>query len=247
MIVVLAVITAAAGGGLVFSLKAAPASSHRTDTSEFAGEWSPSATIAQGRLQQIAGFVQRRYLRPGSSKKQLTDVSVRQLRAGDAPAKSFEIIHLSSGGQTEQVDVARTAVFSDCGPNPDCSVPGSDTTLIGELAQRQALELALRALRADDTLDLVVVEMPGADPQLGRVNVFFRRSDLARALERPLRSTLPLNPPPRDTYTNPVEKKALATLVVNYAFNARTKDADSQHAFVLLPAAELQAAQATGG
>jgi hypothetical protein len=239
MIVALVVIAAAAGGGLVFSLKAAPAPSHRTDTSEFAGEWSPSAKSAPDRLAQIAGFVQRRYLRPASSKP-LTDVSVRQLRAGDAPAKSFEIVHLSSGGQAEQVEASRTAVFSDCGANPDCSVPGSDTALIGELAQRQALELALRAFRADNTLDLVVVKMPGADPQLGRVNVFFRRSDLERALEQPLRSTLPLNPPPRSEYTNAVEKKALATLVVNYAFNARTKDADRQHAFVLVPTAELQ-------
>jgi hypothetical protein len=246
MIVVLTVIAAAAGGGLVFSLKAAPASSHRTDRSEFAGEWSPNATSADGKLQQIAGFVQRRYLRPGGSKQHLTDVSVRQLRAGDAPVKSFVIVHLSSGGQKEQVDASRTAVFSACGANRDCSVPGNDAVL-NELAPRQALELALRALRADDTLDLIVVQMPAAAPQLGRVNVFFRRSDLERALERPLRSTLPLNPPPRDAYTNPVEKKALTTLVVNYAFNARTKDADEQHAFMLLPAADLQAAQATGG
>jgi hypothetical protein len=51
---------------------------------------------------------------------------------------------------------------------------------------------------------------------------------------------LPLNPVPRSEYTNPVEKKSLATLVVNFAFNARTKDADRQHAFVLVPTAELQ-------
>jgi hypothetical protein len=76
---------------------------------------------------------------------------------------------------------------------------------------------------------------------------FFRRSDLERALERPLRSTLPLNPPPRHAYTNPVEKKALATLVVNVAFTSHTNETDRQRAFVLLPAADLQAAQATGG
>ncbi|MDX6466656.1 MAG: hypothetical protein QOI27_1696 [Gaiellaceae bacterium] len=247
MVVLLTVIAATAGGGLVFSLKAAPASSPRTDTSEFAGEWRPDATTASGRLKQIASFVQRRYVRPGTSNEQLADVSVRQLRAGDAPAKTFEIVHVSSTVPTEQIAASRTAVFSDCGTNPDCSIPGSDTSLIGELAQRQALELALRAFRFDDTLDLVVVEMPGADSQLGRINVFFRRADLARALERPLRSTLPLNPVPRSEYTNPTEKKSLATLVVNVAFNARTTAADRQHAFVLLPAAELQAAQTTSG
>jgi hypothetical protein len=77
--------------------------------------------------------------------------------------------------------------------------------------------------------------------------VYFRRLDLERALERPLRSTLPLNPPPHAAYTNPVEQKALATLVVNYAFTSHTPDTDRQHAFVLVPAADLKAAQATGG
>jgi len=84
-------------------------------------------------------------------------------------------------------------------------------------------------------------------PQFGRVMVYFRRLDLERALERPLRSTLPLNPPPRGAFTNPVEKKALATLVVNYAFTSHTSDTDRQRAFVLVPAADLEAAQARGG
>ena len=173
-------------------------------------------------------------------------MSVRQLRVGDEQAKSFVIVHLASGGQPEPIDASKTALFSACGTNPDCSLPGNDAVL-RPLAERQALELALRALRAEQTLDLIVVKMPAAAPQLGRVIVFFRRSDLERALERPLRSTLPLNPPPRGEYTNPVEKKALATLVVNYAFNSHTKDTDRQRAFVLLPAADLQASQATGG
>jgi hypothetical protein len=245
MIVVLVAIAAAAGAGLVFSLNAAPASSQREDTSEFGGEWSPDAKSPDGKLRQIAEFVQTRYLRPGSSKR-LTDVSFRQLRVGGKPVKSFVIIHLAAGGQVEQVDASRTAVFSSCGPAPDCSLPGNDTVL-GELARRQALELALRALRADDTLDLITVEMPAAAPRLGRVIVFFRRSDLQRALERPLRSTLPLNPPPRDDYSNPVEKNALGTLVVNYAFNSQTRATDTQRAFTLLPAADLQATQAMGG
>ena len=245
MVVVLAVLAAAAGAGLVFSLKAAPASSQLQDTSEFSGEWKPNATSADGKLQQVARFVQRRYLRPDNSKR-LTDVSVQQIRAGEAPAKSVVILHLSGQEQQEQVDAARVAVFSACGPNPDCSVTGDDA-LLGELAQRQALELGLRAFRADQTLDLIVVKMPVAAPQVGRVMVFFRRADLERALERPLRSTLPLNPPPRDGFVNPVEKKALATLVVNYAFNSHTKETDQEHAFVLLPAAEMQAAQVAGG
>jgi hypothetical protein len=246
MTVVLAVIVAAAGAGLVLSLKAAPASSQPTNTSEFAGEWSPNATNADGKLEQIASFVQRRYLRPGGSGTRLTDVSLRQPHLGDGPVKSFVIVHLSGGQQQhEQVGAANAVVFSACGPSPDCSVPGDDTVL-GELAQRQALELALRAFRADTSLELIVVQMPAAVPQLGRVSVFFRRSDLARALERPLRSTLPLNPPPRAAYTNPVEKKALATHVVNYAFNSHTKETDQQHTFVLLPAADLQAARTKG-
>ena len=242
MVVVLVAVAAAAGAGLMFSLSAAPASSPRADTSEFAGEWSPKAKTAQGKLREIASFVQHRYLRPGSSTKRLTDVTVRQLRAGDTPAKSFVILHVASGGQPEQVNASRTAVFSACGPNPDCSVPGEDT-VSRELSQRQALELALRAFRADDVLDLIVVQLPAAMPQLGRVHVFFRRADLARALERPLRSALPLNPPPRGPSTNPVEQKSLATLAVNYAVNMRTKSTDKQHAVVLVPAAEMQAAQ----
>jgi hypothetical protein len=247
MVVVLAAIAAAAGTGLVFSLKAAPAASNQVkDTSEFRGEWSPSATNADGKLRQIASFVQRRYLRPGGTNGRLADVSLRQGRAGDVQTKRFVIAHLSRGGQLEQVDASRTAMFSACGANPDCSVPGNETVL-GKLAEREALELALRALRADPTLDLIVVKMPATAPELGRVIVFFRRSDLERALERPLRSTLPLNPPPRSDYTNPAEKKALATLVVNYAFNSRTKDTDRQQAFVLLPAADLHPSEAAEG
>jgi hypothetical protein len=245
MVVVLTAIAAAAGAALVFSMTAAPAATARQDTSEFAGEWSPTATSTEGTLRQVAGFVQRRYLLPGSS-KHLADVSVRQIRVADEPAKTFAIVHLSGAAQPEQVGASSTAVFSECGPNPDCSIPGTNA-VFGELARRQALELALRALRAEESLDLIVVKLPAVVPRFGRVMVYFRRLDLERALERPLRSTLPLNPPPRGAYTNPVEQKALATLVVNYAFTSHTPDTDRQHAFVLVPAADLQAAQATSG
>jgi hypothetical protein len=241
---VLLVIAAAGGVGLMFALRAPVATAH-VDRSEFAGEWAPAAPSSSAKMRQIAGFVQARYLTPGS-KKQLSDVMFRELRVDGKPVKTFAIVHVASG-QQERFDPHQTAVFSVCGSAADCSIPGKDT-LLGALAERQALETALRSFRADDSLQLVLVQMPVSMAQVGRMAVYFRRADLSRALERPLRATLPLNPPPTSEYANAAEKKALATLVVNYAFNQQTKATVQQRAFVLFPVREVQAAsQAMGG
>ena len=242
-VTILVVTAAAAGAGLVFALRAHAATAH-VDRSEFAGEWTPTARSSAGRMRQIASFVRARYRMPGSTDR-LADVTFRQPRLVGQPVKAFVIVHVATGQQV-QFDPRQAAVFSECGSAADCSIPGA-STLVGELAQREALETALRSFRADDSVQLVLVQMPVSLPQLGRIVVYFVRADLSRALERPLRATLPLNPPPTSDYTNPLEKKALATLVVNFAFNQQTREMDHQHAFVLLPASEMQpASQATG-
>jgi hypothetical protein len=240
----LALVAAAAGAALVLALRAPAATTPRADQSEFAGEWAPTADSSSAKLRQIAHFVQARYLTPGS-KQQLTDVMFRQLRLDGKPVKIFVIAHVLAG-KMEQFDPSQTAVFSECGPAPDCSIPVPGA-LVGELAERQALETALRSFSADDVLQLVVVQLPASQPRFGRMVVFFRRAELSRALDWPLRATLPLNPPPTSSYTNATEKKALATLVVNYAFNQQTEQTVQQRAFVLVPARELiTASQATG-
>jgi hypothetical protein len=239
---ILAVIAAAAGAALMFALRAPAATAH-VDRSEFAGEWAPTGVSASAKMREIASFVQARYLAPGS-KKQLADVTFRQPRLDGKPVKTFAIFHVATG-QKEQFDPRQTAVFSECGSAADCSIPTG--ALFGKLAERQALETALRSFRADDSLQLILVQMPVSMPQLGRMAVYFRRADLSRSLERPLRATLPLNPPPITDYTNATEKNALATLVVNYAFNQQTKETDKDRAFVLLPARELSAASQAMG
>jgi hypothetical protein len=242
--VLLSLIAAASGGALVLALRAPAAVQQRqADRSEYAGEWAPTARDDRGKLREIAAFVTHRYRQP-DSKRRLADVTLRTPQIGHEPMGSVAVAHVATG-ETEQFAAAESAVFSLCGAQPDCSVSGGGD-VVGTLAEREALETALRSFRAVDSLQLAAVEMPVQMPRLGRLIVFFRRSDLTRPLEHPLRTTLPLNPPPTGAYANAVEERALSTLVVNYAFNTGTKESEKAHAFVLVPASELQAAAAAG-
>jgi hypothetical protein len=238
LFVLLSLVAAAAGGALVLVMRApaAPASQPTPDRTEYAGEWTPSASADRARLREIADFVARRYLTPGSTTR-LADMTLRTPEIGNEPMASLAVVHPASG-QAEQFSARESAVFSLCGEHADCSLSRSDA-LSGLLAQRAALETALRSFRAVEDLRLVAVKLPAQMPALGRLIVYFRRYDLERPLERPLRATLPLNPPPTTEYANAVEKKALATLVVNYAFNTKTTESQKARAFVLVPASEV--------
>ncbi len=103
-----------------------------------------------------------------------------------------------------QVLDGKTVLFTLCGDGKGCSISGSPTVERGLLVRREALELALYAMRYTDADQVVVmVPPPAVLPTFDRA-VFLRRSDLKSLLDQPLRDTLPgPTPTPRSITSSP--------------------------------------------
>ncbi len=91
-------------------------------------------------------------------------------------------------------------VYTLCGSNAYCHIPGTASIQRGRLVQREALELALFTFEFDPGVDSLVIVPPPPPGETRTVSaLYFTRSDLARELREPLARTLPLTSPPLPT------------------------------------------------
>jgi hypothetical protein len=93
------------------------------------------------------------------------------------------------------IDAANSYQFTLCGLGQGCSIPDRDSTSEREaLLRKEALELALYALKYVDSLKSVYVFLPPrptTGQNLAAANVLFlSRSDLSAELQKPLSQTL---------------------------------------------------------
>jgi hypothetical protein len=120
--------------------------------------------------------------------------------SSEVPIKVIAIRPDTTAGKAEETDVtlidaANSYQFTLCGLGQGCSIPDRDSTSEREaLLRKEALELALYALKYVDSLKSVYVFLPPrptTGQNLAAANVLFlSRSDLSAELQKPLSQTL---------------------------------------------------------
>jgi hypothetical protein len=163
--------------------------------------WKPQATTQSARLREIASHVGEEYRLPSGN--QLAQVTIggpdtttgKNLKAIVIPAKP----KVSTLADFDRFDKSKSAIFVLCGQSTknDCKIgEGQPTKARGAVVRREALELALYALRYNDPLDNVLVFVPpGPGEKRFTSTLFFHRDDLKSRLYDPLRTTLPHQAP----------------------------------------------------
>lgn len=242
VVAVLVLLAVAAGVGLVFALR-------QTSHASKQKAYTSKVTHAVSQMQQLANTIASHYQR--SNGKPLTRVTVERPLVGNKLAKSIRVVHVVTG-QQEQFSPAETVIFSACGAQNDCSVGGTDTPSRRVLAERQALELALKTFESDPAANFVLVKLPLSLGGAGRLAAYFERSQLARPLEQPYSQTLSPTTPPPDGVMDTAEQKTIDRLVQNIAFVSSTTQTVKMGAIVVVPAGEAlavgqQQAQGAGG
>lgn len=165
-----------------------------------AARFTPSEPGELGAM-QIAELVQRNYRLPNgnelvnvvASRNTLQDGNLGYLRV------RFQILRPGDGFKDKDSQLVQpddAIQYSLCGVGPSCTIPGTASAERGLLVRRMGLELALRTMKFDPSVDNVSVflrPMP-AEGSDGVVLVF-RRSILENLnpglLSQPLERTLP--------------------------------------------------------
>jgi hypothetical protein len=201
ILVGLALVAGAGFGAFIIAL----AHPSAPDAPKWSGFEPTGSTLTVTR--QIASQVSRSYRLAGG--RQLVTafsgpatVSAQGAEGGssEVPIKVIAIRPDTTAGKAEETDVtlidaANSYQFTLCGLGQGCSVPDRDATSEREaLLRREALELALYALRYVDSLKSVYIFLPPrptTGQNLAAANVLFlSRSDLSVELHRPLAQTL---------------------------------------------------------
>ena len=155
--------------------------------------WHPRSSAVGAGAQQIADHVAPSYRQADGD--QMVGVTGGPLKVGQLNL-AVRIAVADSGVRNIGIVQGKSALYTLCGLGPRCAISrGKATNDRGLLLRREALELALYSFRYLDDVDSVVALMPPAKGQKPQKAVFFRRSVLQPALDRPLPQTLPSPPP----------------------------------------------------
>lgn len=174
--------------------------------------WRPGGE-AESRAQEIADHVAGGYRLASGS--QLVTVQAASPRVQDIPLGAIAVRTPPASGSGEvSVDVfpvESTQVYILCGLGQDCAIEeGTPSPARLRLLRREALELALYTFRyLDETETVVAFLPPGSEDSWA---LFFQRGELADALDRPLRATLPDEIPPPPERIRPVEVEVIDRL-----------------------------------
>jgi hypothetical protein len=197
--VVLALATGLAVGALIVEALRDPAPAETVPQgTALAGPSEPGELGAM----QIADQVQRNYRLPNgdelvnvvASRNTLQDGNLGYLRVG------YQIIRPGDGFKDKDsllVQPEDAIQFSLCGAGQGCAIPGTASADRGILVRRMGLELALRTLKFDPSVDNVTVFLGPIPPPAGvdGVVMMYRRNVLESQnpglLSQPLSRTLP--------------------------------------------------------
>ncbi len=210
-------------------------------------QWEPTGSPTE-RLYQITNRIPKRYRQDGA---QLVSAAVNSPQVsvptpdGQLVTVPVQRIAISEEGDLTQVDAGSTLQFTLSGTGEGGAIAvGKPSTDRYALIQRQALELALYALKYVEDLESVAVLLPPSksqDPAAGAQQprstaVFLRRSDVKTALSRPLRATLKPFVPDMGAMSA-VDRRALNTIAIPNTFQYQYDQAQDG-AFVMLLAGD---------
>ena len=198
--VVLALVTGVAVGALIVEALRDPASSEAVPTGSTAQ--LPVSEPGELGAMQIADQVQHNYRLPNgdelvnvvASRNTLQDGNLGYLRV------RFQVIRPGDGFKDKDsllVQPDDAIQYSLCGAGQSCAIPGTASTDRGILVRRMGLELALRTLKFDPSVDNVTVFLGPIPPPAGvdAVVLMYRRNVLENQnpglLSQPISRTLP--------------------------------------------------------
>jgi hypothetical protein len=126
-----------------------------------------------------------------------------------------------------------------CGDASRCALTGQATQARGRLVRREALELALYTFKYVEGVESILTFMPPATGTTSSTTaLFYRRSDLAAQLARPVTHTLPARQRIRAGELSQVEGTIVDTLTLPHLFRTQpTQGQDGSLFLVLEPAA----------
>ena len=198
--VLLALATGVAVGALIVEALRDPAPSEAVPTGGAAQ--LPVSEPGELGAMQIADQVQRNYRLPNgdelvnvvASRNTLQDGNLGYLRV------RFQVIRPGDGFKDKDsllVQPDDAIQYSLCGAGQSCAIPGTASTDRGILVRRMGLELALRTLKFDPSVDNVTVFLGPIPPPQGvdAVVLMYRRNVLENQnpglLSQPISRTLP--------------------------------------------------------
>ena len=212
-----------------------------TRTGGDAGQaWSAWRPTGEGRerAREIARHVSEKYRLP--SGKQLVAVLVGQQAIQNVRMSAIAVQEAPGGASDGNVSLVKAdtnITYILCGLGARCSIDEGEPSIErARLLRRETLELALYTFRYIDDVESVVTFFP---PRKGTRPVwayFFRRSDLARQLERPLRDTLPAPAPPLASEIDPVEAARIDSLTERHRFQFQFQQAPDGSVILVLVA-----------
>ena len=197
--VVLALVTGVAVGALIVEALKDPAPTEATPKG--AAQFRPSEPGELGAM-QIADQVQRNYRLPNGDELVNVVASRNTLQDGNLGYLHvrYQIIRPADGTKDKDsvLVIPDDAIqYSLCGGGRSCAIPGTASADRGLLVRRMGLELALRTMKFDPSVDNVTVFLGPIPPPAGvdAVLLMFRRNVIENAnpglLSQPLSKILP--------------------------------------------------------
>ncbi len=197
--VLLALATGVAVGALIVEALRDPAPSETRPTGK--AQFAPSEPGELGAM-QIADQVQRNYRLPNGDELVNVVASRNTLQDGNLGILHvrYQIIRPGDGFKDKDsllVQPQDAIQYSLCGAGQSCAIPGTASADRGILVRRMGLELALRTMKFDPSVDNVTVFLGPIPPPQGvdGVVLMYRRDVLENQnpgiLSQPISRTLP--------------------------------------------------------
>ena len=197
--VVLALVTGVAVGALIVEALKDPAPTEATPKG--AAQFRPSEPGELGAM-QIADQTQRNYRLPTGDELVNVVASRNTLQDGNLGYLHvrYQIIRPADGTKNKDTVLVQpddAIQYSLCGSGRSCAIPGTASAERGLLVRRMGLELALRTMKFDPSVDNVTVFLGPIPPPQGvdAVLLMFRRDVLENAnpglFSQPLSRILP--------------------------------------------------------
>jgi hypothetical protein len=232
---------AGAGIGAAVLLLDRPTSSAAVEWSK----WQPTGSEASY-PRQIADYVSGRYRLPSGNPlvgilagpPEVQDVAVRAVAIQNDPEGASDDISI--------VPTENSVMFVLCGLGPRCSIrEGEPSEERHQLLRREALELALYALKYSKASSVIALlpPRPDAAPDTGTgtqaqenpsTALFFERKDFKRELDVPLRRTLLSAEPPQVAEISSLEGPTIDRLTTPHLFSYEFQQAQEGSAILIL-------------
>ncbi|MBA3331075.1 MAG: hypothetical protein H0T39_09425 [Actinobacteria bacterium] len=202
--------------------------------------WQPSGD-RDAHPRQIADHVSQRYRRPsGTQLVAVTYAGEPQVQQVPLSAVAIQTGGDGSDSPPKFVQIENGLMYNLCGLGPSCAFPEGELSEGGlQLLRREALELALYSFKyagADSVIALLppnVGNQQDPDDDTSRT-LFFQKRDLARELERPLRTTLLAPEQPQPAEIDPDEGLIIDRLTQPRLFQYEIRQAQEGSAFLIL-------------